>query len=93
MEVEVEPVVVDPERPREPGGQAEHALPQPRCQVQACPGDADDILVGERSVLTGREHGDPGDVHVHRRALEIQEARVEAGESFGRHQNPTVPKC
>ena len=93
VEVQVEPIVVDPERPGEAGGQAKDALPQTRREVEARGGDAGDILVRERSVLARREHGHARDVHVHGGALEIEEARVEAGEPFGWHGNPTVPKC
>ena len=93
VEVQVEPIVVDPERPGETGGQAEDPLPQARCQVEARRGDASDILVREGTVLARGEHGHARDVHVHGGALEIEEARVEAGEAFGWHRNPTVPKC
>ena len=93
VEVQVEPIVVDPERPGEAGGQAEDALPQTRREVEARGGDAGDILVREGAVLARREHGHARDVHVHGGALEIEEARVEAGEAFGWHGNPTVPKC
>jgi hypothetical protein len=93
VEVQVEPIVVDPERPGEAGRQAEDALPKARCQVEARGGDAGDILVGERTVLARREHGHARDMHVHSGALEIQEARIEAGEAFGWHRNLTVPKC
>jgi predicted nucleotidyltransferase len=93
VEVQVEPIVVDPERPGETGGQAEDTLSQARCEVEARLGDAGDVLVREGTILARREHGHARDVHVHGGALQIQEARVEAGEAFGWHRNPTVPKC
>ena len=93
MEVQVEPVVVDPERPGEAPRQTEHPLPQAWGEVYACLGDASDVLVREPFVLARREDGHPRDVHVHRGSLQVEEARVEAGEAFGRHGNPTVSKC
>ena len=61
--------------------------------MEARLGDPGDILVGERSVLARREHGYAGDVHVHRGPLQVEEARVQAGQTFGWHRNLTVPKC
>ena len=93
MEVQVEALVVDPERPGETAGDRQDALTQTRRQVQPGLRDAGDILVRERAVLARGEHGHARHVHVHGRALEIQEARVQAGQALGRHNGQTVPKC
>ena len=86
VEIEVEMIVVDPQRPRRDhpargapavaGGARGAVAPRTtRCTSSYVSGPS-----GARV-----EHGDARDVHVHRGTLQVQEAGVEAGEAFGRH--------
>jgi hypothetical protein len=78
VEVEVEVIVVHPERPRQAPGQVEDTLPEARREMQTRRRHLGDVLVRERPVLARCEHGYPRDVHVHGGALQVEEARVEA---------------
>ena len=86
-------IVVDPERPGQTPRQVEDPLPEARREMQTRRRHLGDVFVRERTVLARSEHGDPRDVHVHGGTLEVEEARVEAGEPFRRHGGSTVPKC
>ena len=93
VEVQIEMVVVDPERPGQTPRQVEDPLPEAWCEMQTRRRHLGDVLVRERTVRARGEHGDPRDVHVHGGTLQVEEARVEAGEPFGWHGGSTVPKC
>ena len=85
MEVEVEPIVIDPERTRQPERHLQHALPQPRRHVQPRLDHPLHVVVGERTVVAGIEDRDARDVH-DGRGLEVEEARAEARKSVGGHR-------
>ena len=91
MEVEIEMHIVHPEWPREVARYAEHPLTQSRSQVEPRLDDSHDVVVGERTLGPGVQHGHAGDVHVHGRALQVEEARVQAGQTFGCHGVPSLP--
>ena len=86
MEVEVEPLIVHPQRPGEPERHPKDPLAQARREVDARLHDPLDVFVGERAVGPRSEYRDSRHMHVHRRALQIQEARVKAGQAFRRHR-------
>ena len=83
--LDVEPIVVGPDRTREVAGHAHHPLTEPRREVHTPSDDPRDVGVRERTVLAWLEHRDAGDVHVLRGLLQVEEARVEAREAFRGH--------
>ena len=87
VKIEVESIVVDPQRTREPERHAHHSLTQPRGEMQPRLHDALHVVVGEGAVVARIEDRDAGDVHVHGGRLQVQEARVEARETFRRHRD------
>ncbi len=93
VEAEVERRIVDPDRVCEVERHHLHPLPEPRCQMQSRGDDGLHVLEPQPAVRAGRgvEHGQARDVHVHRGPLEVQEGRVERGQTFGGHGPPTVP--
>src|SRR4029453_17404123 len=85
VEVQVEAIVVDPHRPSEVAGHRQHPLPQTRRQVDPRLDHPLHVGVRERPVGAGREDRQPRNVHVPRRRLQVEEARVEARESLRGH--------
>jgi hypothetical protein len=86
MEVEVESIVVHPDRPREVAGHREQLPPEPWSQPKPSFHDPFDVVVGEvRAVLPRPEDRQSGNMHVHAGFLEVEEARVESRQSLHRH--------
>src|SRR2546422_3358562 len=86
MEVQVEPIVVHPYRAAEVAGDRKPPLSESRREMDPCLDHPLHMVIRERTVLARSEDRQAGDVHVQRRRFEIQEARIQAGETFRRHR-------
>src|SRR2546422_3533110 len=86
MEVQVEPIVVHPYRAAEVAGDRKPPLSESRREMDPCLDHPLHMVIRERTVLARSEDRQAGDMHVQRRCFQIQEARIQAGETFRRHR-------